>query len=142
MDRTHPERLGIREQGLILEPRVEYSPVVSTPSRRVSPGRYDDDILVQLQSKAPGIEARGKVHEIMGSSQRPVGTAHHRSPRAASVPSGSMILEPGKAIAEAGIRPVFHAAKPQTLDKRLDILGGRWPRAWDPQRRDPQEPQD
>jgi hypothetical protein len=67
MDGTHPERLGVWEQGLILESRVEHHlPGGQHAQPAPEPWALPDDILVHLQAKAPGVESRRTVHQMIG----------------------------------------------------------------------------
>src|SRR2546425_9390269 len=67
MDVTHPERLVVRENGLIVERRVEKKLPCGQHAKPLrEPWSLPGKILVQLQAKAPGREPRGIVHQIIG----------------------------------------------------------------------------
>src|SRR6266853_3540452 len=117
MNVTHPERLGVGENGLIPERRVEKKLPCSQHAKPLrEPWALPDHILVQLQTKTPGREPRGRVHQIIGiiplSRREPHPAGRGEPPVLRLI---VLILEPAKAIPEAGIRPVLHAAKPQAL---------------------------
>ena len=96
-----------------MEPRVEHKlPGGQHAKPPREPWALPDKILVQLQRQPPGVEPRRKVHQIIGIIPAP-----RRKPHAAGrgeppvLRAVVLILDPSKAIAEAGIRPVFHAAE-------------------------------
>ena len=138
MDGTHPN-------GLVSGNRASYwnrvlstnSPVVSTPSRRASPGRCQTKSWCNSSASPQASNPSESPPDYWDHPSAPSETARGRSREPPVLRAVVLILDPSKAIAEAGIRPVFHAAKPQTLHERLDILGDRRPRAWDAQRRSP-----
>ena len=77
MDVTHPERLVVRENGLIMERRIQKKLPCGQDTKPLRESWVlPDKILVQLQAKTPGCESRGIVHEIVGIIPSPRRESH------------------------------------------------------------------